>query len=484
MGSVDVLWLNMDRPTNLMVIVSVVLLESVPDWDRVLDVLRERMLARYPVFTQRARSPRGPLGRHRWEDDPHFDLEHHVRRATLAGAPDEGDRALQAYIEEHLPRPFDRSRALWEVHLVEGPGPRAAMVFRTHHSIADGIALTRVLLGLTDGPDGRPGDLVGPPAATALPTDLAVGPLAPPHTAPRPGVVATGLQLAKRMTAAARESLRDKGTRATVADAAGYALRTGQVVSELLLTTNPVSAVGGIPGHRKRLVWTAPLPLTGLRQAGYLVGATLNDVLVSAVAGALHSYQVQRGREPVDLVTMVPVNLRPLDEPLPRELGNRFALVFLRFPSRDATPLGRLALSKARMDWLKSSPEAALTFALIAVMGRAPAALERRLVDFFADKAIGVTTNVAGPREPRSLAGVPVSGLLGWVPGSGRHTLGFCIVTYNGAVRLGIMADQSVVPDPEELLVALEEEIALLVRVGAAAPAPGRRSRRGPERRS
>jgi WS/DGAT/MGAT family acyltransferase len=237
--------------------------------------------------------------------------------------------------------------------------------------------------------------------------------------------------------------------------------------------------VGGVPGQRKRVVWTQPLPLPGLKQVGRLVGATLNDVLMSAVAGALHVYQDEHGRDPVDLVTMVPVNVRPLDEPLPRELGNRFALVFLRFPSRDATPLGRLALSKARMDWLKASPEAALTFALISVIGRFPAAIERRVVDFFANKAIGVTTNVAGPREVRHLAGVPVTGVLGWVPGSGRHTLGFCIVTYDDAVRIGIMADESVVPDPEALLVALEDEVALLVRIGAAGPtAPSRRPRR------
>lgn len=471
MGSVDVLWLNMDRPTNLMVIVSVVLLESVPDWDLVLDVLRERLLAKYPVFTERARRPRGPFGRYRWEPDPDFDLAHHVHRATLTGPATDGDALLQAYVEEHLPRPFDHTRPLWEVHLVEGPGAGAAVVFRSHHSLADGIALTRVLLGLTDGPDGRPGDLVGPPA----PPDLVTGPLAPPHVAPQPRPVTTGVQLARRLAAAARDRLQRKGARAAVTDAAGFALRTGQVVSDLLLTTNPTSAVGGVPGQRKRVVWTGPLPLTGLRQAGHLVGATLNDVLVSAVAGALHAYQVERGREPVDLVTMVPVNLRPLDEPLPRTLGNRFALVFLRFPSRDATPLGRLALSKARMDWLKASPEAALTYALITVMGLTSRAVERRLVDFFANKAIGVTTNVAGPRDLRSLAGVPVTGLLGWVPGSGKQTLGFCIVTYNGAVRIGIMADESIIPEPEPLLAALEDEIALLVRIGAAAPAPHRR---------
>ncbi|GAA2496554.1 wax ester/triacylglycerol synthase family O-acyltransferase [Terrabacter carboxydivorans] len=473
MGSADILWLNMDRPTNLMVIVSVVLLESVPDWDRVLAVLRTRIIEPYPVFSQRPRRPRRALGSYRWEDDPSFDLMHHVRRATLSGSGTaaEADAELQAYIEDELPREFDRSQPLWEVHLVDGHGSGAALVFRIHHALADGIALTRVLLGLTEDADGTPGDIVGPPATA----DLATLPLGETASA---GAVASGLNLARATTRSAWNRLRSKGARAAVTDAAGLTLRTGQVVSDLLLTTNPTSAVGGEPGRRKRVVWTQPLPLPGLKQAGRLVGATLNDVLMSAVAGALHTYQDEHGREPVDLVTMVPVNVRPLDEPLPRELGNRFALVFLRFPSRDATPLGRLALSKARMDWLKASPEAALTFALISVIGRFPAALERRVVDFFANKAIGVTTNVAGPREVRHLAGVPVTGVLGWVPGSGRHTLGFCIVTYDDAVRIGIMADESVVPDPEALLVALEDEVALLVRIGAAAPTTRRRRRR------
>ena len=179
-------------------------------------------------------------------------------------------------------------------------------------------------------------------------------------------------------------------------DAAGLTLRTGQVVSDLLLTTNPASAVGGVPGQRKRVVWTEPLPLPGSSRPAGSSAPPSTTCSSSAVAGALHAYQDEHGRDPVDLVTMVPVNVRPLDEPLPRELGNRFALVFLRFPSRDATPLGRLALSKARMDWLKASPEAALTFALISVIGRTTGALERRVVDFFANKAIGVTTNVAG----------------------------------------------------------------------------------------
>src|SRR3954452_8882416 len=211
MGPADVLWLNMDRPTDLMVIVSVVLLGSSPDWDRVLDVVRSRIVEPYPVFTQRATRGGRPFARHRWEDDPDFDLERHVHRATLPGPggddaepdaqpdaqPDAPpDAALQAYIEEHLSRPFDRRRPLWEVHLVDGHGGGAALVFRIHHAIADGIALTRVLLGLTEAADGRPGDLVGPRSST----DLGPAGLVGSAMAPGAGAVRSAARLAGTAT--------------------------------------------------------------------------------------------------------------------------------------------------------------------------------------------------------------------------------------------------------------------------------------------
>ena len=102
------------------------------------------------------------------------------------------------------------------------------------------------------------------------------------------------------------------------------------------------------------MVWTEPLPLADLKAAGRGTGATLNDVLVSALAGALHRYQAERGETPVDLVTMVPVNVRPPDEPLGAELGNRFALVFLTLPS--GTRRRGTGWSRRSGGWTGSSP--------------------------------------------------------------------------------------------------------------------------------
>ncbi len=451
MSPLDSIWLDMDRPSNPMVIVSVMFLGQVPDWDEVTRLLTTRVLGRYPVFRQR-REPPGPLpgGRPHWVDDEDFDLGRHVRRARLPRPG--GDAALQHYMEQALAVPLDPVHPLWEVHLVDGHGPGAAIVCRTHHAMADGLALARVLLSLTD---EDPGGGAGAPALPATAEE------------PGAGLLAAGPGWARATAGAALRW----GSPGGLLAAARLAAATTQVVADLVLGHNPDNPLSGEPGPAKRIAWTGPLPLERAKAVGRLAGATLNDVLLSAMAAALREYQQGRGAEPVDLITMVPVSLRDLTAPVAAELGNAFTLVYLRFPSATAAPLARLAETKRRMDWLKASPEVAVTRLLMEVIGRAGRGLDRPVIDFFADKAIGVTTNVMGPREHRWLAGVPVEGVLGWVPGSGRHTLGVCIFTYAGTVRVGVVSDAAVVPDPERLVAAFEAELDLLGTLGSPAPA-------------
>jgi WS/DGAT/MGAT family acyltransferase len=215
----------------------------------------------------------------------------------------------------------------------------------------------------------------------------------------------------------------------------------------------------------KRVVWAPPIPLADVVEVAHRTGSTVNDVLVAALAGALSTYVRSHHGEAVDIPTMVPVNVRPLDEPLPRELGNRFALVLFSLPSSLATPFERLAETKRRMDAIKHSPEAVLTFGLIRGIGRTGPEVERFLVDFFANKATGVTTNVPGPREPRYLAGTRITRTLGWAPESGDQTLGTSIFTYDGQVHIGFKVDVQQVPRPEELLANYRAELDALLRL-------------------
>ena len=370
--------------------------------------------------------------------------------------------------------PLDRDHPLWRVHLISGYGSGSAIFLRIHHSLGDGIALTRVLLSLTKGePDAtteiavttevRPDESLADAAdanGTGVIEDLA-------------GFVGSGLQLARDGVAQLLRLATPDGAMAATREVG----RTTQVLGDLLFSHNPDTPLSGAPGGAKRIRWSGPLPLADAKQLGRLAGATLNDVLMSAVAAALHRYQLDNGQEPVDLITMVPVNIRPLDEPLSPELGNAFALVLFRFPSGLSAPLARLAETKRRMDRIKRSPEAVITFAIINAIGHLSANVARIFVDFFANKTIGVTTNVAGPRSSRTLAGVPVSGILGWVPGSGRQTLGVCIFTYAGTVRVGFISDAAVIPDPERLLEAFENEVEHIIHMGRPLRRSGRKRR-------
>jgi diacylglycerol O-acyltransferase len=463
-GPVDTIWLNMDRENNLMVIDSVMCLEGPVDWDRLLEVYKRRLLGRYPVFRQRPVQPATHVGPPHWEDDPDFDLERHVFRARL----ERGDDAtLQDYIAGRTSLPFDRTHPLWELHLLDGYDGGAVVYTRLHHALADGIALARVLLSLTDTTPGADlAEAEEDPEATPAPMGVLDGALQVMGAA---GSAATAAAAAA--TTAGAHLLRD-ATRLldphVLGDAFTQAERTGGVANKLLLGPHPHSPFSGTPGIAKRAVWCEPFPLEDVKHVGRLAEATVNDVLMAAVAGALATYTRERGAPPEDLSTMVPVNVRPLDKPLPRNLGNQFALVLFKLPIGVDGPFARIAETKRRMDVIKHSPEVLLTFELIKAIGRTGPELERFFVDFFAGKAIGVTTNVPGPREPRYLAGSRITRVLGWNPMSGDQTLSTSIFSYDGQVHVGFRVDSGLVPDPENLVAAFEAEVADLLRVAHA----------------
>lgn len=472
MGAVDTIWLHMDRPENLMVIDSVMWFDDPVDYARLKNVLMRRLVHKYPVFHQRPVDPNLHFGLPHWEDDPEFDLRHHLHRGKLPAPGDEP--TLQRYVEKLVHRPLSWDHPLWEVHLVSGYQGGSAVVMRFHHCMADGIALAQVMLSLTDpDPDG---DLQEAEVAHEVDDlEARVGATSRGMTIPvlsEGGALVSGA--ANLARGAASRSLHLLGdiphlaTTGAAMDALTLVGQTGSIANKLLLGTKPRTTLSGPPGLEKRTRWSQPRSLSDVKKVGRKAGATVNDVLVSAVSGAVSSYLEDQGDDPLDLTTMVPINLRPLDKPLPRELGNQFALVFLSLPSGLRSPMMRLAETKRRMDVIKSSPEAFITFGLINAIGRTHPDLERLLVNFFADKSIGVTTNVAGPTTGRYLAGSRVVGVLGWVPGSGEQTLGTCIFTYDNTVRVGFKADAGSVPNPDKLVEAFETELDDLGKISAA----------------
>jgi hypothetical protein len=166
----------------------------------------------------------------------------------------------------------------------------------------------------------------------------------------------------------------------------------------------------------------------------------------------------------------IPVNLRPLDKPLPPELGNRFGLVFLDLPVGVESPRERLRELKRRMDAIKKSPEAIVTYSVLNAIGLTPVPVERAIVDRLGAKATTVMTNVPGPRQPVYLAGTKLSGLVFWVPQSGHVGMGISIFSYAGEVVVGVAVDRGVIAHPEELVEHLHAEFQELLPPGARAP--------------
>ena len=448
LSSADAAWLHMDRPTNLMVINSVLLFDEPLDVSRIKQVYRRRLIGRYPRFRQRVIESRVPFRPPSWEDDPDFDLEHHVHHLAL---PAPGDtRALQELVSELIATPLDHNRPLWQVYVVDGFGDGAALITRMHHCIADGIALARVMLSVTDSaPDAEPdAEPEEPPAA--------------------PGGGLTGLaRPALRMAAAAhvaigagRQSAQLISSPSHAARLAGAISRDAATTVRLLLTpADAATAIKGDPGVSRRVAWSCPLSLEEIKQVAHRHDATVNDVLLAAVSGALRHYLQDHDSSVAEIQAMVPFNLRDLDQPVPRELGNKFGLVFMPLPVATTGSYRRLVKVHRRMQEIKNGRDGAVSYGMLSLTGLTPEPVERRIIDMFSAKGTAVITNVPGPREPVYLAGTPIRTVLVWAPTSGHIGMSISIFSYRGEVTVGLMVDATLIPEPDQIVTALEQEL-------------------------
>jgi WS/DGAT/MGAT family acyltransferase len=348
--------------------------------------------------------------------------------------------------------PLDFTKSPWQFHLIEQYGAGCVLLTRLHHCIADGIALMRVLLSLTD--------------ATAEPLPGQDPASAHDSRAPDAGPIAAAsatLRAAETLLGRGIETLREPARLAEAAQiGAGGAVALSRLV---LMSPEPRTLFKGELGVTKRAAWSAPIALDAVKAIGRAVGGTVNDVLLAAATGALRRYLLGRGAlaDGVEIRAAVPVNLRAPDEP--PSLGNRFGLVFLSLPIGADDPLDRLYDLKQRMEAIKGSPEALVTFGLLQAMGMMTSQLQDAGVALFGTKATAVMTNVPGPRETIYLAGAPVRELMFWVPQSGRLGLGVSIISYASQVWLGVATDAGLVPDPEVIIDAFHAEFELLGRL-------------------
>jgi diacylglycerol O-acyltransferase len=451
LSNIDTLMLRVDNPASVNMVTGLMTVGAPVSRDRMLQVIETRIL-RFDRFRQRLVAPRQPWRAPYWEDAPAIDLEYHLKEITL---PPPGDRAaLQELIGTLAVMPLDPTRPLWQMHLVRPCDGGCAMICRVHHSLADGVALAHVVLSMTDA-EGED------PVSAAEPTPSQKDVVR----------VKTRRQAVK--------SLVLRGLDALAGLPSGPELLQSGVdaatdLSDLLLSgADTVTVLRGAPSVAKRVSWSDPIPLDDIKLIGRLLGGTVNDILLTATAGALRNYLLARGTslEGAAVRALVPVSLRWPGAEI--ELGNRIGILFLPLPVKLADPVERLAEIERRSDQHKGSYQAPIMYTAMRAGGRLPARPLNLAVDYLCTRASVVVTNVKGPPGRRTLAGAPLEEVMFWIPRYGGIGLAVTILSYAGQVRVGAISDRDTVSDPETVLADFHDEVALLLaRALPAEPTP------------
>lgn len=421
------------------------------------DAFREHIASRLPLlprYRQKVVEPPLGTGRPLWVEDPAFRIGYHVRHTAL---PSPGsDEQLRTLTSRILSQRLDRTKPLWELWLVEGlAGDRFAVIGKSHHAMIDGVGGVDLLTVLFD-----------------LEADVERHPSQPWAARPTPGPVrllglgATGL-------------LRNAGRLG--ARAAGLALRPDQAVRGLahglgavaeagrpLLDPAPKSTLNQAPGPHRRLA-VVHTDLADYKTVKAAHGATVNDVVLATVAGALGRFLDGRG-EPVDGVRLracVPVSLRPDDKS--GAMGNEITVMMAPLPVGVKDPVERLAQVRQAMQDLKSSRQAEGAKVLTSLENALPPAILARAsrLGFSSRMYNLLVTNVPGPQVPIYMMGRQVCELTPLAFLAPEHTLAIGIISYDGALTYGLVADADAVPDLDVLADHLRDSLAELVSAAA-----------------
>lgn len=440
MAAVDTAWLRMDRPTNLMMIVGVMVFDQQLDFKRLRNTVEARLVGRYRRFRQCAvQEVAGAF----WQDDPDFDIDTHLKRRTLPGKA--GKKELQALASELAVQPLNPGKPLWRFDVIEKYEGGSAIVVRIHHSIADGIALVGVILSLTDLSPQAPAQKQVAAAADETDADEVPVGLLETIAETLTSVIGMGSELGGKAF-----DLASDPDRMSTLGRHGIGLLT-ELAKLLAMPSDSPTSLKGKTGTVKRVAWSDPIPLPEVKALGKALGCSVNDILLSAVAGALRAYFLQKGEtvRDVEVRAMIPVNLRTARDE--GTLGNRFGLGTLSLPLHEGNPFARLFTVRSRMNELKGSYQPPLTLGILAAVGIAPKIIQQQFLDILAAKASTVMTNVPGPKQPLYLAGSRLDQCMFWVPQSGDIGIGVSILSYNDNVQFSLITDRHFIPDPETI---------------------------------
>jgi diacylglycerol O-acyltransferase len=455
-SNLDTVLLRMDNPVDPMMVTAVLVLGAPIGPEQLKATIKTRLL-RIDRFRQRVVPSRLPWRTPYWKDDPGLDLDYHMQRVIL---PPPGDQAaLQQIVGELAGTPLDMARPPWQFHLIEKYGAGCALICRTHHSLADGVAMIHVLLSLADTAAGDSRSNTEQEPSQRDPGVI------------RRSLARTGRRPVRKLM---RRGLRTLRHLRRGPELVRLGRDAAEVVGDIVLSPPDAdTAFRGVPSLAKRIAWSESVPLEEIKTIGRRLDGTVNDVLLTVLAGALQRYQqVRQDDLPADVVlrALMPVNRRPSGAEA--ELGNRISAVFLLLPVDIADPAERLAELKRRMDEVKGSLQPAIVLAALEMVSRAPSTVLTLALSYLTSKATVLVTNVKGPQQRLYLAGAPLEEIMFWIPRYGGIGVGISILSYAGQVRLGVLSDKDIVPDPENLIAGFHDEFDLLLAQALATKQP------------
>jgi WS/DGAT/MGAT family acyltransferase len=449
-----------DSPMQPTTMAMLLVLDRTPEWARLRRSIERAVLA---VARLRHRVVEAPLDvtLPHWEVDPTFDLDYHLRRHALGGSHDLAE--LFREIAPPYETPFDRSRPLWEARLYEGLiDDRAALFFKLHHAVADGVGANAIFAAMTDW-DREPSEEPDVPAP-----------------GPQKGSWAAAAPLGQRLAEAIRDRValdleRARASAGTLVDTVMHPARVPQALAALRSISRALAFDSHSPlkrrgafGRARRLVGM-DLPFEDVRRIRHALHGTMIDVILSIMARAMGKWHRTQGMAEVgELMTLVPVNLRRPEEWTQKaDVGNVATGLLVPLPIGIADPIETFNEVRRRVEEKKADPAAGATPALAEVF----AVLGRQLVTWMGEVTSGavdfIVTNVPGILATRYLAGAEILAAYPFAPVALSSPASIALYGYRDRLFIGIDADETVMPDVEAFqLMIVEAFIELAAKAG------------------